>query len=106
MSLLGPKGMKELGETILEKSHYTANIIAGIDGVEIPFSSFFKEFPVKFSKTVNDVNKKLLKYKIFGGKDLTREYPEFGDSALYCVTEVHNLEMIERLEKALREIVV
>jgi glycine dehydrogenase subunit 1 len=105
MSLLGPKGMKELGETILEKSHYTAGILEELDGVEVPFKGFFKEFPVRFDKPVAEINTKLLKDRIFGGKDLTREYPELGDSALYCVTEMHSLEMIEKLEKALREAV-
>ena len=65
---------------------------------------FFKEFPVKFSKPVEEVNKALLDHKIFGGKDLSRDYPELGDSALYCVTEMHSLGMIEKLEAALKEV--
>ncbi len=104
MSLLGPQGMKELGETILEKSHYTAGILGELDGVDIPYSGFFKEFPVKFNTPVAGINEKLLQQKIFGGKDLRSEYPELGESALYCVTEMHSLEMIEKLEKALREV--
>jgi len=104
MSLLGPEGMKELGETILEKSHYTASILEEIDGVDVIYRGFFKEFPVRFNKSVAEINKELLKHGIFGGKELT-EFPELGNSALYCVTEVHSLDMIERLEAALREVV-
>ena len=104
MSLLGPQGMKELGETIIQKSNYTASILDELNGVEVPFKGFFKEFPVKFSKPVKEVNKGLLDQKIFGGKDLNREYPELGESALYCVTEMHSLEMIEKLEAALKEV--
>ena len=104
MSLLGPQGMKELGETILEKSHYTAAILDELDGGRVPYSGFFKEFPVSFNKPVKNINEKLLNHKIFGGNDLSADFPELGDSALYCVTEMHSLDMIERLEEALREV--
>ena len=39
-----------------------------------------------------------------GGKDLSEEYPQLGQSALYCVTEAHSREDIEQLVSALREI--
>ena len=70
----------------------------------MPYRGFFKEFPVKFNKPVKEINKALLENKIFGGKDLTKEYPEMGESALFCVTEIHSLEMIEKLEAALQEV--
>jgi glycine dehydrogenase subunit 1 len=108
MSLMGPEGMKDVGEAILQKSHYAAKRLSEIDGVEIPFSGFFKEFPVNFNgtgKTVSEINGSLLKHRIFGGKDLTLELPELGHSALYCVTEVHSKEDIERLSLALKEAV-
>jgi glycine dehydrogenase subunit 1 len=41
---------------------------------------------------------------IFGGKDLTRDFPELGASALYCVTEIHTKADIDRLVGALREV--
>jgi glycine dehydrogenase subunit 1 len=104
MSLLGPQGMRELGETIIQKSNYTAKLLEEIDGVEVPFDGFFKEFPVQFNKPVKEVNKALLGHQIFGGKDLSWEYPELGESALYCVTEMHSLGMIEKLESALRKV--
>jgi len=105
MSLLGPQGMKELGETVLEKSHYTAAALNELSGVEVPYSGFFKEFPVRFTRPVKEVNEKLLGHKIFGGNDLSKDFPELGKSALYCVTEMHSLDMIEKLETALREVV-
>ncbi|HEA68877.1 MAG TPA: hypothetical protein ENI07_18995 [Desulfobacterales bacterium] len=68
----------------------------------------FKEFVVNFDKLnveVATVNKVLYrKYAIVGGKDLSGEVPEMGKSALYCVTETHMLEDIERLITALGEI--
>ena len=104
LSLLGPQGMRELGETILQKSHYAATVLNELPGVEAPSGGFFKEFPVKFSKPAAEVNKSLLRHRIIGGKDLTAEYPELGEAALYCVTEMHSLSDIEELVKALGEV--
>ena len=44
------------------------------------FNSYhFKEFTVNFDdtgKTAADINKALLDHKIFGGKDLSKDFPE------------------------------
>ena len=58
----------------------------------------------KTGKTVARINKALRRHGIFGGKDLSGEFPEFGQSALYCVTEVHSREDIDRLAAALKEV--
>ena len=42
---------------------------------------------------------------IFGGKDLSAEFPELGQSALYCVTEIHSAADIDRLADAMQEAV-
>ena len=41
---------------------------------------------------------------IFGGADLSVEYPELGQSALYCVTEVHTKADVDRLADELAEV--
>jgi glycine dehydrogenase subunit 1 len=109
MSLLGPQGFREVGELILQQAHYAAKAIGRIKGVRIAFpKGFFKEFVVGFDgtgKTVARINKALLKRGIFGGKDISKEFPEFGQSALYCVTETHTRDDIDRLVAALKEIV-
>jgi glycine dehydrogenase subunit 1 len=58
----------------------------------------------KAGKTVKEINKALLDYKIFGGKDLSKEFPELGRSALYCVTEIKTKEDIDMLVKALKQV--
>jgi glycine dehydrogenase subunit 1 len=108
LSLMGPKGMQELGKTIMQRSQYAMKKLAEIKGVKAPLfdSPHFKEFVVSFKDTgmtVEDINKSLLKQGIFGGKDLSREFPELGNSALYCVTEVHTKEEIDRLVQALKD---
>jgi glycine dehydrogenase subunit 1 len=41
-------------------------------------------------------------FKIFGGYDLSTYFPQFGQSALYCVTEIHNQQDIDKLVYALQ----
>jgi len=108
LALMGPQGMREIGEIIMQRSHYAMLQMSKIKGVKCPIfqSTHFKEFVVNFDgtgKTVAQINKALLTRKIFGGKDLTEEFPELGNSALYCVTEVHTKDDIDRLADALKE---
>ena len=50
------------------------------------------------------MNRALRARGIFGGKDLSSEYPELGQSALYAVTEVHTKADIDRLADELAEV--
>jgi len=108
LSLLGPQGFRELGETIIQRSHYAASLLGEIHGVRVvPPHGFFKEFVVNFAgtgKSVAQINRALRERNIFGGLDLARHFPELGSSALYCVTEVHGVEDIRFLARSLREV--
>ena len=42
---------------------------------------------------------------IFGGQDLSRDFPGLGQAALYCVTEVHTQADLDRLVAAVAEVV-
>ena len=111
LALMGPQGMKELGEGILQRVAYATGILSGIPGVKAPLFSGpnFKEFVVNFDgtgKTVRQVNSALLDHGIFGGRDLSTDFPSLGQSALYCVTEIHGKEEeLDRLASALAQIV-
>lgn len=109
LALLGPHGLRELGETILQRSHYAAKRLAGLRGVRAPRfqGPFFQEFVVDFShqrKSVAQIQRALLRRGIFGGKDLSAEFPELKGCALYCVTEVHTKADIDRLAGTLEEV--
>jgi glycine dehydrogenase subunit 1 len=109
LALMGPQGMVEIGEGIMQRCRYARQAIAGLPGVRLPFegSHHFKEFLVNFDqtgKTVAEINQALLAGGIFGGKDLSREFPELGQTALYCVTEVHTQSDIDRLVTTLKEV--
>ena len=55
-------------------------------------------------RTVREINAALLDEAIFGGVDLSGQFPELGQSALYCVTEVHTRDDIDRLADTLRRV--
>ncbi|MBW1802898.1 MAG: aminomethyl-transferring glycine dehydrogenase subunit GcvPA, partial [Deltaproteobacteria bacterium] len=108
LSLLGPQGIVELGQTIVQKSHYTIKKLNEITGIRAPrFSSpHFKEFVVDFNatgKTVKEINMFLQEQNVFGGKDLSEEFPDLGQCALYCVTEIHTKSHIDQLLKAMMD---
>jgi glycine cleavage system P protein (glycine dehydrogenase) subunit 1 len=107
MALMGPQGFVEVGESILQRSHYAARRIAELPGVRVRWPGFFKELVVDFTdtgRTVAEVNAALLARGIFGGGDLSRSHPGLGQCALYCVTEVHAQEDIDRLAGELAEV--
>ena len=108
LALLGPHGMRELGETILQRSHYAARRVAHIGGGRAPRfrGPFFQEFVVDLSRTgrtVSQIHRRLLLQGIYGGKDLSSEFPELRGCALYCVTEIHTRADIDRLARGLEE---
>jgi len=110
MALAGPGGMQQIGKTILQKSQYAMKQISGIPRIKILFetTTHFKEFVVDFSETdksVADINNELQDRGIFGGMDISADFPDMGQCALYCVTEVHTKEDIDTLVSALRGIV-
>ncbi|MDY0976499.1 aminomethyl-transferring glycine dehydrogenase subunit GcvPA [Massilia sp. CFBP9012] len=109
MAMMGPRGFEEVGELILQRAHYAAHKLAAIAGVRVTFAGgFFKEFVVNFDGAavgVAEINKRLLAQGIFGGKDLSRDFPELGASALYCVTEVHTQADIDRLAAAINKVI-
>jgi glycine dehydrogenase subunit 1 len=110
LSLLGPQGMRELGEGIFQRARYAIQEISKIKKIGTPIfkAPHFKEFVVNFDRTgrtVKEVNRVLLnKHGIVGGKDLSRDFPELGQSALFCVTEVHTCDDIDTLVYGIRQL--
>lgn len=109
LSLMGPEGMRELGENILCLCSYAQKQLASLPGVHLPFkdSKSFQEFVVNFDgagKTVEAINQALLCKNIFGGYDLSKSMPALGQSMLLCVTEKTSAKGIDAMTAALREI--
>jgi len=110
LALMGPQGMLELGQGIMQRVRYAVKKLNQVPGVKthFPNTPHFKEFVVNFDKTgmtVQQINQALHEKGIFGGKDLSAEFPSLGQSAVYCVTEVHTQADIDRLVNAIKEVV-
>ena len=110
LSLMGPRGLAEVGDTISQRSAYCRHLMSTNDGVTVmsPATPCFKEFDISFNETaltVAEINERLLSHGIFGGKDLSTEFPEFGQSALCCVTEQHSKADLDRFSAALSEVI-
>jgi len=98
LSLLGKRGIRELGEHILAKTKYAIRRFSSIDGIEVPLfkALHFKEFTMRLKRRqANDMLNELLKHKICGGKSLAPEFPELRESVLVCVTELHSKQQID-----------
>jgi glycine dehydrogenase subunit 1 len=109
LALMGPQGMQEIGHGIMQRARYAMQKIAAIPNARVRFvdTPHFKEFVVDFNKTgktVADINKALHERGIFGGSDLSVEFPAMGQSALYCITETHTQADIDGLVSALHEV--
>ena len=110
LALMGPQGMVEIGEGMMVRARYAMQQLDRIPGVRAPLfqAPHFNEFVVNFDgtgRTVAQINQALLERGILGGADLSAYFPELGQSALYCVTEIHTQADIERLAATIEEVV-
>jgi len=100
LALLGKSGFRKLGETVVSNSHYAARRLSKIRGVKSPrFSgAFFKEFAVEYPRgSAEAVQHRLARRGVLGGHPLAKEFGLGNRVGLYCVTEVHTSEDIEKL---------
>ncbi len=110
LALMGPQGMEELGRGIMQRVRYAVRELNQVSSVKTRFSvtPHFKEFVIDFNQTgksVEQINQALHKKGIFGGKDLSAEFPALGQCALYCITEIHTQADIDQLIAAIAEVV-
>lgn len=93
LSLMGPKGMREIGETIVARTAYAQQQLAAIPGVQISDSAFhFREFSVELTgATASAVIAACRAEGIEPGVELDEH------RLLVCVTEMVNRDDIDRL---------
>jgi glycine dehydrogenase subunit 1 len=105
LATLGKEGFRELGEQCLQRAHYAQERICSIEGFAPLFDRpFFDEFAVSCPIPVEQLNVELREHGIVGPYDLSRDYPDLGNAALFCVTEARSRDDIEALVAALEEI--
>ncbi|MBI2472238.1 MAG: aminomethyl-transferring glycine dehydrogenase subunit GcvPA [Planctomycetes bacterium] len=97
---LGKKGMVELANLNIQKSHYAYERLSALNIFEPVFKKpFFNEFVLKAKGNlrVTWINEYLFKKGIIGGLELSGFYPELDNGMLLCVTETKTKEAIDRL---------
>ena len=110
LSLLGPQGLREVGELSCQKAHYAAEQLVDNSGLELAFAApFFKEFVVKCSGNANEVATRARAAGFDIGPALNR-FPvlvtEHGNAAsqwlLVAVTESRTKAQVDGLAKSIR----
>jgi glycine dehydrogenase subunit 1 len=101
-ALLGPEGLRRVGELSAAKAHYAAELLTRIPGVRLRFKApYFKEFCLELPKAPEGVVDRLLQRKILAGVPLGPFVPAYRDCLLVAVTEKRTKEEIETFAEAL-----
>ena len=88
MTVYGKVGLKELAKQNLAKTAYAAQQFGKHAKVLFSAAPRFNEFVVQTSEDPLAINSRLLGHKIIGGLPLKKFYPELGNAALWCCTEL------------------
>ena len=106
-SLLGEEGLSRLARVNHANARTLADMVGGIDGVEVLNDSFFNEFTVRLPKPADEVVEALAERGILGGVPVSRLLPNDADKAnllLLAVTETNTDEDMAALAAALKEV--
>jgi glycine dehydrogenase subunit 1 len=95
MTVYGKVGLRELAKQNLAKTAYAAAQFSKTAKVLFPAAPRFNEFVVETSEDPYAINSRLLGHKIVGGLPLKKFYPELGNAALWCCTELTTRSMID-----------
>lgn len=104
MTSLGKQGIRQMAQLNIEKADYMAKTLEQKGFTIINEAPFFNEFVVELTRSVKEVNEKLLKAGIIGGFDLKSDYG-FENQMLLAVTEQRTKEEIDQFIDVLEEIV-
>jgi glycine dehydrogenase subunit 1 len=95
MTVYGKVGLRELAKQNLAKAAYAADQFSKHAKVLFAGAPRFNEFVAETSEDPYAINSRLLGHKIVGGLPLKKFYPELGNAALWCCTELTTRSMID-----------
>ena len=88
MTIYGKVGLQELAKQNLAKTAYAAEQFGKQGKLLFTGAPRFNEFVVETSEDPYAINSRLLRHKTFGGLPLRKFFPELGNAALWCCTEM------------------
>jgi len=101
MTIYGREGLKELARHNLAKTAYAAQQFGRKAKLLFSGAPRFNEFVVVTGEDPHAVNRRLLEKKIVGGLPLRKFYPELGNAALWCCTELSTRANIDAAAEAI-----
>jgi len=103
MTVYGKVGLKELAKQNLAKTAYSAEQFSKHARILFSGAPRFNEFVVQTSEDPYVINSRLLGHKLVGGLPLKKFYPELGNAALWCCTEMTTRTAIDTAVGVLAE---
>jgi glycine dehydrogenase subunit 1 len=102
LSLLGPQGLRELGETCMALAAYAKEQLqdAGLEPL-FPDKATFKEFAVRTGRNAHEAIAAARAHGVYPGYPLGRDYAGLDDALLVAVTERRTVAEIDLLARAL-----
>lgn len=102
LSWLGRRGLVELGELLLQRTHYGRETLTAVDGVEaLHEQPVVREFALRVDAPVDRVIARCQDAGINPGFALGREYEEYEDGLLVALTEQRTKADVDRLAEVL-----
>jgi glycine dehydrogenase subunit 1 len=102
LAWLGRAGIAELGELLLQRTHYARERLGALDGVEaLHARPVVREFAVRLDADVEAVIERCAAQGVSPGVPLGPDYPEFEDGLLVAITERRSRADIDRLAQVL-----
>ena len=99
---LGRRGLVELGELLLQRTHYARERLTALDGVEaLHEQPVVREFAVSLDADVDRVVDRCQEQGVNPGYALHRDYPEHPGGLLVAITEQRSRADIDRLAEVL-----
>jgi glycine dehydrogenase subunit 1 len=95
MTVYGKVGLRELAKQNLAKTSYAAEQFGKHARVLFSGAPRFNEFVVQTSEDPYGINERVLGHMIVGGLPLKKFFPELGNAALWCCTELSTRPLID-----------
>ncbi len=106
LSLMGPRGLRQMAELSLRKAHYAAEQLTASERFELRYNQpFFKEFVIRDTHgCVRELLAEARSAELLAGVPLGDWYPDMEDCFLIAVTEKRTRAEIDRLASSLTNV--
>ena len=105
LSVTGPDGLREIANISTQRAHYLAEKLNEIKGIKVLYSDFINEFVIKVeSVSADELIKKLEAKNILAGINLGNKFKELEDCILVAITEMNEVQDIDKFISVLKEL--